>query len=561
MLSLPTAPGAVQNAQPKPDDPLLLQKMYTALQKAIAAGDDEAAQQMQQVIQQHISDKIRPKEATEGMGKGEMMMAGMGAGALKPVKAIESMVSGKQDPEYEDAASVIGKTPQGEVGSMVGENAAEGLVGFGTGKALGVAARLRPLAKILGNGTVRAGIEGAAMGATSTTDPEQQLERTGEGGLAGGALHYGISKLRGLTKGISGVTPAARSLRSKGVDLTIGQSAPGSKLGALEEASSSTGGLGPVVKEQRERAAHGWQDAVVSEAHAPNEVVPGREAGDIHHRLNAANEGFGRQYDAATAGEKMPPANSMAGAQLHFKVLGPAVDDPSVMATAGDRRMVRNWLKNQMSVVPYNDAPVSALQTVRSNVRKEAMSAMRGGDHKVAQLLHNANDTLTEAIEQTLPPDKAGLLKDTDKAYRDYKTVEGAVARSKDMPEGFTPTMLQNEIASNTPKGGYARGGGNRLREMSAAGKATLDAKSPPTGVRALARLPVIGPYGTSGVSALSNVGPIKRALLGETGPQRFGQRAEEALKARLSKAARERLKGALQLGSGIAGNKLTQED
>lgn len=567
MLSLPTAPGAVEAAQPKPEDPQLLQKMYTALQKALSAGDQEAVQQMQQGINQHIADKVRPKEATEGMGQGEQFAAGMGAGALKPVKAIESMVTGKQDPDYEDAAGVIEKTPNGEFGATVGENAAQGLVGFGAGKALGVAgklaglSKLRGVAKLLGNGTVRAGAEGATMGATSTTDSENRLERTVEGAAGGTAIHYGIGKLRQLYKGISGVTPEARNLRARGVDLTVGQSAPGTKLGAVEEASSSTGGFGPIVKGQRERAAQGWQDTVLSEAHAPNETVPPRGSGDIHQRLNEANEGFGRQYDAATAGQKMPSPNSMAGAQLHFKVLGPSVDDPAVMATAGERKMVRGWLKNQMSVVPYNDASVSALQTVRSNVRKEAMANMRAGNHKVAQLLHNANDALTEGIENNLPPDKAGLLKETDKAYRDYKTVEGTVARAKDAPEGFTPTMLQNEVAANTPKGAYARGGGNRLRELSAAGKATLDAKSPMTGVRALAHLPAVGPFGTAGVSALSNVGFVKRALLGETGPQRFGQRAEEALKSRLSKAARERLKGALQLGSGYAGSKLAQED
>ena len=109
----------------------------------------------------------------------------------------------------------------------------------------------------------------------------------------------------------------------------------------------------------------------------------------------------------------------------------------------------------------------------------------------------------------------------TDAQYRQYKLVEDAISRSGDQPGGFTPAQLSAAVRAATPKAAYGRGAGGPLRELAAAGRQTMDQRSPPTGQRLAA-------LGTAWMPWLLNTAPGKAVALGETRPQRWAALIED---------------------------------
>jgi hypothetical protein len=186
-----------------------------------------------------------------------------------------------------------------------------------------------------------------------------------------------------------------------------------------------------------------------------------------------------------------------------------------------------------------NQAPDEAgsLLQVRSNIRDALRDAERGQDFETARLLEDAEHVLTGELRSQLPPHTNILLKAADVAYHHHKVIEDAAGRAG--PEGaFSPAQLWAAVKKSVERGRLARGGGGELRDLAHRGIETVAKDSPITGARLLAKLPasipVIGKLlseGQQGFSALANVGPIKSALLGETGIQRLGGRLLDALR------------------------------
>lgn len=171
-----------------------------------------------------------------------------------------------------------------------------------------------PNATILGR-ALAAGKTGAAYGAlTGLTDGGADLTRpseatavqagtdvlrgAGTGGAMGLAAGFAIPAARALYRGITEPSAAAKYLRSKGVPLTIGQMEPRGAINQFEEASTSAGGVGPALKNMRDAARPGWQNAVLDEARPPNTdrldpSVP------VDERLSQMYEGFNSAYTPA----------------------------------------------------------------------------------------------------------------------------------------------------------------------------------------------------------------------------------------------------------------------
>lgn len=87
------------------------------------------------------------------------------------------------------------------------------------------------------------------------------------------------------------------------------------------------------------------------------------------------------------------------------------------------------------------------------------------------------------------------------------------------MPGGFTASKLAESVAQGSKgaaKGAYARGGGGLLRDLSSAGTATMNVRSPATG----ARLAAIGiPLAGGAVNPAIGV-PVGAGMLGMIGTQ-----------------------------------------
>jgi len=191
--------------------------------------------------------------------------------------------------------------------------------------------------------------------------------------------------------------------------------------------------------------------------------------------------------------------------------------------------------------------PATALMDVRSNIRKEAAQQLSGKnpDYASAQLLGNAEKTLSEALQTHLPKKAASKLRAVDRQYRKYKVVEDAMRNAGDSPSGVRPTHLERAIKSAQEGGSYARGEGaglGELRNLSSAGREVFDTRIPMTGARYLTAGPLS--WATSPLAALANTRLPKGLMTGTTAPQQWAQALEGAI------GRRPAISGPLRMGA-----------
>jgi hypothetical protein len=356
--------------------------------------------------------------------------------------------------------------------------------------------------------SVAQNLAGAGLGAYAGKYGTHAGEVLGKGAAYGaGLIGRGLQR---LGTGVIEPTAAARYLQSLGVDnLTVGQMAPRSFLAQMEEASTSTAGIGPSIKAQREAALGDVQQAALREVLPPAPVVPGGR--NLGEQIASIKSGFRAAYDIAK-GHEISPDNIR-------KALD-AVDDPGIYADSALRTKVGGWLKNQMTAVRLSGPNGGALSDdviqLRSNVR-DLITETANTEERA--LLRAAEDELTGALDAGLPPNVQQALRETDRQYAKFRSVADANWSAKDSPRGFTHGQLSSAVRSNTPRRLYEEGGGGPLRDLSAAATETLEAQIPLTGARWLSVGPV--PYITGPMSYTANLPGPKRALLGQTDIQR----------------------------------------
>jgi hypothetical protein len=514
-----------------------------ALQRALAAGDTEAADYIrQQAIAAQEAEDRTEYNPSAGNSFGQNLREGVGRGMVnvgRHLGNVAGLVDDEQLAESKALDAPLMQTGGGQVGSMVGEVAATAPLMVGGAGLLG---RVGMGAKALANPITRGVAEGVAQGALMA-DPGQKAEGALLGGALGGVLPAAGAVAGKVAHGIKR-TPEAQLLLDKGVDLTPGQMNPSGILNQMEESWQSVPGVGAVIRGARDNAQNSFQRVAAETAAAPGARIAAGEADDM---LAAAYRSFEPLYDQAK-GFPVPP---QVTAQL-----GPAFD--AVTATtavpASATASASGFLKNQLTrAVSSSDDLLDMRSAIRTRARNLRNSPGSNPDHiDAADLLEAAEAELTKAIEAVVPPDGLQALRTADSRYGIYKTLEDAVARSKDTPGGFTAAKLSEAVASGNRglgKGSYARGGGGPLRELSNAGTATMNVRSPPTGQRLAAiGLPIVA--GTAapefavpaGAALLGAVGTQtgRRAMAGLTRPQLQAQAMEEAYRQRLSQPARD---------------------
>lgn len=182
-----------------------------------------------------------------------------------------------------------------------------------------------PLLHRVGSGLLSGGKTGAAYGALAgLTDGAADLTRPSEqtavqagkdvalgslvGGGFGAAVGGAIPAAQELWRGLIKPSVSALYLRAKGVPLSIGQMEPRSATAQFEEAATSVGGVGTAIKNVRDQARPGWQNAVLDEARPP-----GMQRLDVSkpvdERLSDAYEGFQAAY-APAKGLQLEPRTS-----------------------------------------------------------------------------------------------------------------------------------------------------------------------------------------------------------------------------------------------------------
>jgi hypothetical protein len=404
----------------------------------------------------------------------------------------------------------------------------------GTALALGVAGGMLSGGPVQTGSTglakyLPAAVEGAVSGAGSAEDIRDVPAMSVGGAVLGPLVQRtaeGAGKLGGnLLRGVVQRSKAAKKLQEMGVEgLTTGQLAPDSALGQLEEASTSVGGVGPAIQAQRQAAKESWQDAVLRRGLAPGAELPPATL-DLPERLDQLAQGFTDAYRPAR-GVPMVPVTS-EGLPLRATPDSPSVFDavveaPSVLATKEQRKVVKKFLNDQLSLLPkaVGEVPSDTLLKIRANIREKAREyAKREAGKEIGELLEGAEDAVTDVLEHQLPADAVKALRGADRAYAQFKVVEAAVRGAKDNPQGFSPYNLTSAISSQRSGESFARGGGGALRQLARQGRAVFDSRSPTTG----ARLLTTGPFGwaVAPLAYMANRPAAQRVLLGDTPTQK----------------------------------------
>lgn len=313
--------------------------------------------------------------------------------------------------------------------------------------------------------------------------------------------------------------PEAQYLRERGVNLTKGLNDPNSGFAQVEISSQSLEGVGPRIRAQRQQALEQSMDLAFNVARPPG-TKSLNLSGGVNEKFSALDGAWDEAYAAvrASAGEVYPAIHDggkgipLQSTKNTFGALDKAVQDPNVLATADTRAMVKAFLDNQMTLLPYvkrvekhgmhaktsYDRPsalrpvkASDLMGMRSNIRKARRQAMRQQKWDAAELLGNADDAVTQAVESQVAPDVAARLRELDGNYRTFKGVEEMVIRAGDA-DGIKPSQLSSAIRSvESNRNAYAQGGGGELRDLSKAIRTVFDESiSPANGSRLLSVMP-----------------------------------------------------------------------
>lgn len=360
------------------------------------------------------------------------------------------------------------------------------------------------------------------------------------------------STVRTANKAAQGLTrtPEAQRLLDAGVDLTPGQLNPKGVINQLEESWESVPLVGQVIKGARDNAKAGYRQAAIQEGAAPGATLA---RGNQAEMLDEAYQSFQPLYDQAK-GFPVTPQIVNPGANVPLPAaITRAVANKGVRATADERAQVQGFLDDQLTKRVQSSED---LLDIRSSVRAEARTAAAQGQPAQAQLLRDADDAITQALESQLPPDALRSLRTADAQYGTYKTLERAVANAKD--RDLSPTDLSNAVAAGgkgAGQGNYARGAGGNLRELAADGKAVFDVKSPPTGARLAAiGLPAAAaatnPLALSaGAGFLGVIGTQtgRRIAQGATAPQAAARRVLAPAQRAIADPYKEQLSLALQ--------------
>jgi hypothetical protein len=527
-----------------------IEQVREAIQNARAAGDTAAAEKLSMISYRMAAEQapVEQYDPTADMGTGQRVLAGIGQGMTNVGRHAANLVGLQSDEQLADAKALdapLLATGAGKTGALIGEVAATAPLMVG---GAGVVGRVGMGAKVLSNPIARGVVEGAAQGALMA-DPGEKGAGAIMGGAFGGALPAAGAGLGKLAHGIKR-TPEAERLLAQGVDLTPGQMNPGGIWNQMEESWQSVPLVGPVIKGARDNAQNSFQRAATQAAAAPGARIA---QGPADEMLDAAYKSFAPLYDQARGFPLYPGTLRTQGGDVALATFGGkpgalrrAALDRGVRADDATRKSVGQWLENQLTQLPGKGrGQVSSddLLDLRSAIRTEARKAATKGDDAAADLLKNGERAITESLESQLPADALQALRTADSRYGIYKTLEDAVARSKDMPGGFTPSKLSEAVAGanrGLGKGSYARGGGGPLRDLSEAGTATMNVRSPPTGQRLAAiGLPLAASGAAPGVAVpagaalLGMVGTQtgRRAAAGQLPAQKLAQALEEAAK------------------------------
>lgn len=409
-------------------------------------------------------DQMRNNAANSDLGAAAAGAANMGGfGIPQALLPDQFQALGDEHPLSMAAGQVAGSIAGT---SMLGKLGAETL-----GKALpklmadgGKAAFGRNLA----TDTLYSGIVGGVTG----SDPAMSALQGGVGSVAG----QGVGKALGATLGGINISEAARTLRGRGVPLTVGQ-ALGGLPKSLEDGMTSIPGIGDLVNARRLEGFQAFNRSAFDEAGKPvgAKVQTVGEAG-----VEALQNQISGSYDNATAGVNVP-----LDAQF--------TADMAAARQAG-QSLPADYVPRFDTAITNRVGPIATAGELTGDAYQQAMRGLKGyrasagqaapgfeSDYKDALSL--GMDALTGQMKRGGGQSVVDGLGKADTAWRNSKVLQRAVnSASGGTGTGelqvFTPAQLNAAAKQSVTKFG-----GNRpMGDLIDAGQQVLPSRLPDSG-------------------------------------------------------------------------------
>ncbi len=470
--------------------------------------------------------------ATDGMSRGDKLLSGIGRGMSSIGRNVGNIVGAVRDDSVRESNALdadLLNTTAGAIGNFIGETAAITPLTLGVGAGLGAVGKAGSVAaRYFGNPITRGMAEGAVQGSISA-GPDNRLGGAAIGGAVGGVLPAAGMAIGTAARGLKR-TPEAQMLLNRGVSLTPGQMNPTGFVNQIEESIQSVPLVGSAIRSARENAQGQFQRTAIQEG----SMAPLSNATNtISGQLDEAYKSFGPAY---TPGKGFP-----VGAKIVNTGPDVTLDDafaklakkPRAGLVPGERINESRVLRDQLNEVVQaarrkggmtSDDLLSFRSTLRS--AKRNFSGPGAKESAMRDLYDEAESAVTKALDSQLPPDAMSAVRAADAKYGTYKTLESAVAKARDRPQGFTGTMLSQAIKESTPESLYARGGGGPLRNLAGVASNVFEVRAPSTGSRlgvigAGVLAPTLGIPVGGGLLGLAATQTGRRMAAGQTAPQK----------------------------------------
>lgn len=411
-----------------------------------------------------MADAADKPNVTDSMNAFELGLAGIGRGMHNLYQQGGNVLGLIPDSELEESARLdkaLLDTTSGAIGSFVGETVSALPVGLGAGAAVskGLGGVMPRLAPYLGFGA-----EGAAEGAL-LAGPDNRLE----GAAIGSAISGGLGGLGRVISGGATPTQSAQRLLDEGVDLTPGQMNPGGMMSAIEESAGSK--FVPLIQDARNSAELGNFGAMVNQS-----LPPGGAPVDVSNVSTMADDLY-KQFNTAYDEVKGFPVRMTGMEDQMLRRIDDAPITDDIVKSEG------KWVRNALTKYDPADADTADLIGLRSKIRTRIREKYKKEDFDSVRMLEDVEDVVTERLDRSLPASIAKKLKETDSQYGKYKVIEDISYRVGDRGHPTPFLMSQAVKMAQQAKGGYARGGGGPLRELTRAGQDAFATGTPKTGM------------------------------------------------------------------------------
>lgn len=431
------------------------------------------------------------------MGPFRRALYGAERGLDEAAMGVKQLVNGLTPEEEADLAirRQTEKEIPGTLASRVGADIAMSLPLARAAQAVAAIPRLASRATPY----VTAALAGAGMGAVQPViGNESRGENAAIGagfGAAGQAAGNVIGRgIEGFVRTNPNVAALPRAIRDR---LTLGQTADrdslsGAVASSTEEKLQSVPLIGNIIRNARQGAIDNWRNDLVNRS-APRGFTP--QGANTWERLDSAGQEYRNRYVAALRGHQVPPS------RLFESQVASLTNNPRSGLTNQQQAEARDLVMRYYNSMFHGNSPATGpagtspiiqgaqrgtpvsidannAKGFEAFLTKQAMQYRKSnapGASDMANLFEDLERAWSVSYRRALPSSARTNIRELDRTYAPFKTVERAAAYTGNDFGDFTPQQLVQAVRQRTPQARFSRGGGVLQQEAAAARDTLID--------------------------------------------------------------------------------------